>query len=120
MFFKIKRDKADIQFSLYIRKRDKWRCQRCGRQHEEGSKTLGASHYWGRAHENTRFDPENADAVCNMPCHQIWENDEKEEYRNFKIKHLGMNGFKILQMRANTFCRRDRKFALIKVKFLLE
>ncbi len=125
-WFKIKRDKADAEFSLYIRRRDKWRCKRCGRQHEEGSKTLGCSHYWGRNHENTRFDPENCDSLCNMPCHEEWEKEKqnkkeyKGEYTRYMIKKLGENGFKILMMNAHTRKRKDRKLSLIIVKELLK
>ena len=125
-FFKIKRDKTDTEFSLFIRKRDKWKCKRCGRQHEEGSKTLGCSHYWSRARENTRFDPENADACCNLPCHVIWEGQKQDkkdyqgEYTMFKIRQLGENRFKILRMNAHTYKRKDRKLSLLMVRELLK
>jgi len=119
---RIRIDKADTVFSQYIRLRDK-KCMRCGLLVQFNGAGMPInhqiSHYFGRGRENTRYDPENADTLC-WGCHQIWGSEEKEEYRNFKIKQLGMNGFKILQMRANTYCRRDRKLSLLKVKFLLK
>ena len=119
---KIKIDQADKTFSQFIRLRDK-RCMRCGSRVEFNGAGMPishqCSHYFGRGREGTRFDPENADCLC-WGCHQIWGSEEKEEYRNFKIKQLGLNGFKILQMRANTFHKKDRKRSLLIVKDLLK
>ena len=119
---KIKIDKADCAFSQYIRIRD-GRCARCFSLVEYNDKGLPishtVSHYFGRANENTRFDPENADVLC-MGCHKIWGSDDKESYRNFKIHQLGANGFKALDFRAHIYCRKDRKLAYIKVNAMLK
>jgi hypothetical protein len=108
---KIKIDKADTQFSYYIRLRDK-RCVRCGSQvrfniggypnsHEN-------SHYQSRGHEATRFDPENCDTLC-YACHANWGSRDKEGYRNFKIKQLGQEGFDALILRSNQRFKKDRE-----------
>lgn len=111
----IKIDKADQTFSQYIRKRD-GRCCRCGSQVEFNDKGLpvshNASHYFGRGKESTRFDSENVDCLC-FPCHQVWGGDDRENYKEFKIKQLGPEGFKRLDFRAHQLTKKDRKMALI-------
>ncbi len=121
MFGRIKIEPADRLFSQFIRKRDKWRCVRCGRQHEEGSATLGCSHYWGRVHRSTRFDPDNWDSLCNLPCHRLWEGEERDEYMRFMIKKLGgENEFKILKFKAHTYKRKDKKLEELYIKEFLK
>lgn len=116
---KLKLDKADQVFSRYIRTRDGWTCQRCHRQHEEGSQGLHNSHYFGRARESTRFDPENCDALC-YGCHQLWGSTDREAYRVFKIRQLGEKSFDRLTLRANTYQKKDRKLAYLIWKQELE
>jgi len=116
---KIKLDPADIAFSKYIRTRDGWRCQRCHTRYIPPTKALHNSHYFGRARENTRFDPENCDSLC-YGCHKFWGSDDKEGYRQFKIKQLGQKRFDLLTLRASTYCKKDRKMALIKSRLLLK
>lgn len=116
----IKLDKADIMFSKYIRKRD-GKCMRCKRSGtgKDGIEGLQASHYFGRRSEGTRFDPCNVDALC-AGCHQYWGSDDKEGYRDFKIKQLGENGFKMLQVSWRTYHKKDRKLAYLIAKKLYE
>ena len=117
---KIKIDKADQAFSLYIRTRDDWTCQRCGKRFLKGNTGgLECSHYFGRSRENTRFDPDNCIALC-TGCHSYWDSAAKEEYRNFKIKQLGEKGFDLLMVRANTYRKKDRKMALIVAREMLK
>jgi len=115
---RIKIDPADKAFSLYIRTRDNWTCQRCRKKFTPPTKALHCSHYFGRGRENTRFDPENCDALCHG-CHQHWGSADKEGYRNFKINQLGREHFNLLTLRANTYKKRDRKMSLIVAKQLL-
>lgn len=65
----IKRTNADEAFSLCVRERSNWRCERCGTQYEP-PKTSGlhCSHFTGRASKGVRYDPENAFAHCHG-CH---------------------------------------------------
>ena len=116
----IKLDAADIAFSIYIRKRDR-HCVRCYRQGsgKDGIVGLQCSHYFGRGRENTRYDPENADSLC-FGCHKIWGSDDKEGYREFKIRQLGEEGFKLLMVRANTYKKKDRYMSLLESKELLK
>jgi hypothetical protein len=110
----IRIDKADSVFSQYIRLRD-GSCQRCGNVCE----TLQASHFYGRSKESTRFDPDNVDALC-YGCHVYWGSTDREAYREFKIKQLGKQGFKMLIVRANTYKKKDRKMEYIIWKTALE
>lgn len=115
----MKIDKADKKFSEYIRTRDEWRCKRCGTQYEPPTAGLHNSHYFGRGKENTRFDPENCDALC-FKCHIEWGSANREEYRRFKIAQLGEEKFRDLEVRAEILVRKDRKAAYILAKCLLE
>ena len=117
---KIKLDPADIAFSKYIRVRD-GRCVRCKKPGtgKYGIDGLQNSHYFGRIRESTRFDPENCDALC-FGCHQEWGSNDREAYREFKIKQLGENGYKTLQFRSNTLKKKDRKMALMIANALLK
>jgi len=115
----MKFDKADTTFSKYIRYRDNWTCQRCHKRHPENSQGLHCSHYFGRAKEGTRYDPDNCDALC-FGCHQEWGSNDKESYRNFKIKQLGINVFKLLEIKAFTYHKKDRKMSYIIAKLLLK
>jgi len=117
---KIKIHKADIIFSKYIRSRDNWTCQACGKPFSpDSAQGLDCSHFWGRGRWNTRFDPENCDALCTR-CHFKWGGDERYLYEKFKRKQLGSTGFNALMVRAYSYKKRDWKMALIKVKELLK
>jgi len=109
----IKIDPADKWFSLYIRERDNWTCKRCGRKYDRDiPNQLQNSHFYGRANESTRFDPENCDSVC-YGCHNYWENTNHESYREFKINQLGKKRFDLLTLRRSQYKRKDRKMEAI-------
>lgn len=119
---KIRIDKADQAFSQYVRLRD-MECRRCHSPVRLNDKGLPVSHtmshYFGRAKESVRFDPENGDTLC-MPCHRIWASDDRETYREFKIKQLGQKGYDALCIRANNYAKKDRKMAYLVCKQLLK
>ena len=119
---KIKIDKPDLIFSQFIRKRDK-ACCRCGSPVRFNAKGLPishqCSHYFGRGQESTRFDPDNADCLCHA-CHVLWGSRDREDYRFFKIKQLGQNGFNSLLVRSKKLVKKDRKLSLIRVKALFD
>jgi len=115
-FNHIRIDPADEVFSIFIRIRD-GRCVRCRRPGTADRfgrmiKGLQCSHYFGRGRESTRFDSENADALC-FGCHKIWGSEDKEGYRNFKIKQLGEDGFQKLDVRQSLPQKKDRKMDLM-------
>jgi 5-methylcytosine-specific restriction endonuclease McrA len=115
----MKIDKADALFSKYIRIRDNWTCQRCHTRHEEGSRGLHCSHFFGRANENTRFDPQNCTAIC-FGCHKYFDEKDREAYREFKIKQIGKKEFEKLTIRARMSCKKDRKLSYLYVQQLFK
>lgn len=123
MSFKISRRKTDDLYTRYIRRRDDYTCQCCGRQFSpDNCGTLGVSHYWGRGHENTRFDDDNCVALCNLPCHKYWGEDPNGavEYRLFMYKRLGKDGYDALEVRKELRKKRDDAADLIILKKMLE
>lgn len=109
----IKRDPADIVFSQYIRLKHK-KCMNCGRvgTGDKGIDGLQASHFHSRRKETVRFDEENVDVLC-IACHRKLGTDDKQAYKEFKKKQLGQRGYDLLELRANTTGKKDRKMALI-------
>ena len=105
-------DPADRYFSLYVRTRDSWQCQRCKRIYPQNDPRLQCSHYFGRRMESVRFDPENCDSLC-FPCHRYWEKEDREAYRGFKVRQLGQKGFDALNLRAHLTGKKDRKMQAI-------
>ena len=113
----IKRDKADAAFSKYIRTRDNFTCQRCGAVHKENSKGLHCSHHFGRWKENTRFDPDNCDALCHG-CH-VYFTSNPLFYVEWKKKKMGYDAYVALAVASSTYKKKDRKMEYIKAKILL-
>ena len=107
-FGRLKIDEADRLFSLYVRKRDKNTCIKCQRIFRPGEAGLTCSHFFGRGKESVRFDLENCDALCYPGCHLYWQNQAREEYRQFKIRQLGQRRFDLLLLRSNTYAKKDR------------
>lgn len=107
----IKLDPADIAFSKYIRTRDNWTCQRCGRQYTPPTQALHCSHFQGRGKEATRFDEENADAMC-YGCHRYFTANPAEHYA-WQVKRKGQKTVDMIVLRSNQRCKRDRKGALL-------
>ena len=103
---KISIRKSDALFSQYLRKKRGYRCEKCGRQYREGERNFGVSHFWGRRNENVRYDENNCDVLCNMPCHQFFE-ENPENYREWKLKKLGKKEYTKLKLSAQFYCKRD-------------
>lgn len=98
--FKIKINPADKWFSLYIRYRDKWQCQRCLKQYPERSGSVHNSHFWGRGNKSVRYDEENCVALC-VYCHQYFTANP-QDHSDFFLKRLGKRRFDALGIRART------------------
>ena|SRR3990167_6733985 len=114
----IKIRKSDTVFSIYIRTKAGWTCERCFTTYEPGSSSLHCSHFHGRGRESTRFDPENCNCLC-FGCHRYFHSYPLE-YVDWKRKKMGENEFKILEMRSNQYKKRDDKMDLIRAKALLD
>lgn len=71
------RTPADIAFSLCVRERANWRCERCGRDTPPDKRMgLHCSHWKGRGSWGTRFHPLNCFAHC-YGCHSYFEGQPK-------------------------------------------
>lgn len=118
-FTRIKIDKADKEFSRYIRLRS-GKCEYCGKMGTgpEGIHGLEASHFFGRRRESVRYDSENVDCLC-IFCHKgLGENPAI--YAAWKLKQLGQEKFNALTIRANSFKKKDRAFELLKARELVK
>ena len=116
---KIRIDPLDKLFSSYIRARDNV-CQRCGSSGNLGS--LQCAHFFGRARRSTRWDEENACALC-FGCHQYFGSHPLEFVEWFKAR-LG-DSFELLEGRMRiTYPRPDKELLTLyfkaKIKELVE
>jgi hypothetical protein len=113
MWGKVKLDRCDILFSNYLRGKI-GHCEFCKRSNIR----LEASHYFGRRHEATRFDPENVDVLCSY--HHRLFHERPADYTEWKKKKLGDKRYKLLEVRSNTYMKKDRKLMLIYLKALIK
>lgn len=104
---KIKIDQADRLFSLYIRTRDGWTCQRCLTQYTPPTSALHASHFMGRAKENTRFEPQNVTALC-YGCHSYLGAHPMEHYE-WQVERLGQETVDKLRLAGSVYKKKDRE-----------
>ncbi len=98
MAFGIKITPLDKIFSLYIRTKAKWTCERCRRQYVPPTASLQCSHFIGRANQIVRHDEENCDTLC-CGCHGYFEQNP-HEYRDWKLKKLGETKYWALILRS--------------------
>lgn len=104
---KVKIDVADKYFSLWVRYRDNWTCQRCGHKYEPPTSALHCSHFKGRGKENTRFDPDNVDALC-YGCHRYFTAQPDEHY-HWQVERKGQELVDEILLRSNAYKKKDRK-----------
>ena len=106
---KIRRDKRDALFSLIIRERAGWVCERCGKQFSrEDGQGLHCSHFIGRRHRSTRWHPDNAAAHC-FTCHQ-YLGEHPLAFTDWILSHLGEKRARAIRMMAQVvakFSKRD-------------
>jgi hypothetical protein len=95
---------ADSLFRMYIKITGKFICVRCHKRHPQkiDSQTLDCSHFWNRRYLKVRWVPENADPLCRIPCHDLWEKKDRKEYTAYKKKQLGEKGFEDLKIKAQS------------------
>jgi hypothetical protein len=113
-FSKVKIDKADRNFSWYVRLRD-GKCLRCSTPVTLNDKGLPvshqASHFQGRRKEATRFDEENVCTLC-ASCHGRFT-ENPYEHTAWQVKRLGQEAVDKIVLRSNTYMKKDRKLAEI-------
>ena len=115
----MKRSKWDKVFSNAVRVRDKWTCQRCHKFYPEGKRQgLHCSHFYGRAKYSSRFDFDNAEALC-YGCHQ-YLGSHPEEHRKHKIMKIGVSKFNRLTLRSNNRASKKDLLSNWHYKYLKE
>lgn len=67
---KIRVDRKDVIFSKIVRLRARFNCEKCGRYFPLGH-GLQCAHTFSRRHQSTRYDFDNASALC-FSCHQYF------------------------------------------------
>lgn len=97
---KLKITPADDAFSLCVRERASWCCEKCGNYYPEGFRRgLHCSHFHGRANWSVRFDPLNAFAHC-FGCHMYFEGNP-HEFREWVTSKIGQEAYEILLEKKN-------------------
>lgn len=109
----------DSAFSKFIRLRDGLCCQRCGKGYTLSDRGLHNSHFIGRGNHQTRYDPENCDALC-WGCHQFFETHKATAYRDWKLEQLGEQRFDALIERSRDTKKFDKEAAKAHVAELLK
>lgn len=96
------RERADSEFSKFIRERDP-KCVRC-----RSRKSDDCSHYFEKGSSSclVRFDPDNADGLCRL-CHPLWEG-RHGGYTEYKLKIIGPQRLMDLQKRAKGTYKMDK------------
>lgn len=106
---KAKVDPADKAFSLYVRTKANWNCEKCGKHYEPPTNALHCSHFQGRAKESTRFELNNANAIC-FHCHQYFTANPAEHYQ-WQVEIKGQKKVDEIITRSNMYHKKDRKLA---------
>jgi hypothetical protein len=97
---KIRIDPLDALFSLYVRARAGWKCERCGKYYPEGERQgLDCSHFMGRANKGTRWAEDNAAAHC-RGCHQ-YLGANPILFVDWIINHIGGQRYAALRAKAS-------------------
>lgn len=92
--------KADIEFSQWLRTQKGYSCEMCGYYEAPPTKKIQCSHYIGRSHKATRYDPDNCDVLC-ASCHHRMEDLKQYDYRDWKIKKMGEEAHTKLRQKGN-------------------
>lgn len=96
----IKIKAADKWFSLCIRERANWTCERCGTKCPDDRRMgLHCSHYHGRGKWSTRYDPDNCRALC-YGCHS-YVGGNPTIHRREMIERLGAGLYNLLLEKSN-------------------
>lgn len=120
--FKLKVTETDRLFSLLVRQRDNYTCQRCLKRVEPPTPYIQCAHFYGRKGLSTRYDFDNCLALCGTigfpgGCHGYFSQNPNE-FRDFMVKRLGQARFDSLVIRAHTPTKIDEK--LLRKAFKIE
>ncbi len=109
----IKTTNADKYFSLCVRERAEWNCERCGKHYEPPTSALHCAHIFSRRHKSIRHYALNAVALC-YSCH-TWGGGNPVEFTDWIRGYLGDHLMDMLTERKNSpikyNARLDREIA---------
>jgi hypothetical protein len=108
---------ADRVFSQWVRKRDKYTCQKCLTVYPGPVQGLDCAHYFSRRGESTRFYPDNCITFC-VGCH-MWFHQNPKEHELFVIGWLGMEDYEKLLLRHRQVIKKDDKAVVAHYRGLL-
>lgn len=92
----IKITAADRWFSLCVRERACWRCEKSGKQYPEKSSALHCSHTIPRRNKAVRWDGLNATALS-FACHKYWWHAHPIEAAEWMKQKLGTALYEVLR-----------------------
>lgn len=93
----IKIGPCDELFSLLVRGRVNFTCERCGKYYPEGQRQgLHCSHYFGRRRKSTRWHPLNAFSHC-YACHE-YLGSNPHVFTQWTMGRLGRDYDKLLDI----------------------
>ena len=101
----VKIKKWDAVFSQIIRTRAKWMCEVCGKPGQGSG--LHCSHFYSRRHQATRYDPDNAAAMC-FGCHQKMGGNPIL-FQNWIEDYLGSERYSMLNEKHHRIVKRTKK-----------
>lgn len=95
----IKRDSADKHFSDCIRHRAGYQCEHCGKGFSGLVQGFECCHIFGRANKSTRWDTDNAVALCSA-CHRRFT-EHPLDFHHWLSVYLGEAHLEILREKKN-------------------
>jgi hypothetical protein len=117
MYGKIKADKVFNIYSKAIRLISGFKCEFCGKYFPDG-KGLQVHHFYSRRRESVRYDIENLVCLCNY--HHRYFHENPNEQVEFMKNKLGQERYDALNIKANTYMKKDRAMRLIEAKEFLK
>ena len=112
MYRKGIKGKLDAIFSLFIRVRDKWTCQRCGKKLKKKSRGYHCAHFKRRGIQSTTWDPKNASGLC-YGCHDYLDHHYQKKV-DWYIEKYGKRQYNEVIKRSNQI-RKYKEWEIINL-----
>ena len=96
---KISISRIDKKFSLFIRSRDNWTCQRCDKRYIPPTNALHCAHIFTRGAKSTRFNVDNCVSLC-YGCHSYLDSHPLEKY-DWYSKKYGKSKFERIRLKSH-------------------
>ena len=105
--------KLDTVFSLKVRERDKFTCQKCGKQHKQ----VHCAHIFSRNNLSVRYEMQNCITLCYF-CHLQWAHRFPVEFTLWIKSKIGERLFEKLRKQSQIIINDPRTFLDEKSKEL--